>query len=163
MSQTEDRIKGSSDSVPYGEDDDSYSCGKYMYNDPTDPHGKRTMRPDETMRQYIDGDSAASRASQDYEEKKTLPEFLHGTVLSASFYRNLAEDYILPKTHKGEKEEYDYCMVLPANEDGTGTSLLTSYVYTSPRWEASWIPSHAVHSLASLTYPTCYTYIHSFI
>ena len=114
MSLRRDENKSSPDSVYKGEYDDSYGYGRYMYNDPTDPRGKRTKQPDETMRKCIDEKHANYKEVHDQEEKKVLPEFLRGTILSGSFYRNLADEYLLPKTYTGVKEEYDYCMVLPA-------------------------------------------------
>ena len=122
MSLAEEKIDNS---ISYGEHDDSFSCGKYMYNDPTDPAGRRTKQPDEKMREYIDEQRDKYKESEDEKEKKLLPEFLQGSILSGSFYRNLADEYLLPKTHTDSREEYDYCMVLPANESGTGMYVCT--------------------------------------
>ena len=110
--------KGSPDSED--KDDNTCNVGHYMYEDPSDPDGKRTKQPDSAMRECIDEDPSATKEFHDHEEKRVLPEFLQGTVLSGSFYRNLAEDYLLPRKHKGSDKNFDYCMVLPANEDGTG-------------------------------------------
>ena len=148
--------KGSPDSGD--KDDNTCNVGHYMYEDPSDPDGKRTKQPDSAMRECIDEDPSATKEFHDHEEKRVLPEFLQGTVLSGSFYRNLAEDYLLPRKHKGSDKNFDYCMVLPANEDGTGMYLL--YISTNSG-NCIFFLCHTVCSFHSKTNP-CFlvSYIH---
>ena len=94
----------SSFSPPAEGDAEIFPSGVYIYVDPTDPRGVRTQIPSEELLEYIDFE----------EEQLEGNELISGEVLSEKFIR----ETLLPKIGKIGKK-YDYCMVLPADENGT--------------------------------------------